>query len=296
MSLVLYEGDVDSTESEIKFDKESALKAHFREKKLKKALRKARKSLARTKAKIHAMLKAFDEHCGDRRVTRDELEKENIEVAAELQKLSEEEGPAPDLEPEIEKEEDDSPFCNFDEDIEDSGNLLDDSPYEQKIKRMYRKIASKWGPGRAVTQEEVDWFIAATAAYRAREMQGVQRIYNILVWGKEACEYSELTHIIAQLEEEIAGIEELKERMLGNWQEIYAFYYNRTCVGRGREFALQVAFNVNENRIELLSKLIHINRKRIKELLAQRRAREKGVEDDDPFADVPPSLGFWKFS
>jgi chemotaxis protein histidine kinase CheA len=293
MSIVLYEGVVDADGSNL-HTKESALKAYFRLKKLRKAKKKAEKSLERTVLKIRHMTATFDEFCGDLKDQFDALNAENTALKEELARLELEEGVVrPDIAPTPEDDgewEDDDQLDSIEEAVEE----MEESDDEKRIKRMYRKIARRWGPGRAITNEEVEWFIDATVAYKRRDIAGVQRIYDILIHGREACEYNETLREIAKLEREIEETEETKINVLAPHREVYMLFYKNA---RGRDVACRSAFSVVKNKVEMLGVITANNKRRIEELLKKRKAREKCINEEevDPFEDVAPSLGFWSF-
>ena len=87
-------------------------------------------------------------------------------------------------------------------------------------------------------------------------------------------------------------IEQSKAIMLQPHVEIYRVFYRDAA---GRELAQRAAKQVLEKKVSILRGMIDSDKRRISELLAYRRAREKTVVEDDPFDDVAPALGFWRF-
>lgn len=291
--LVLYEGVVDKDVPDLQHTEESRLKAYFRRKKLRKALKKAEKSFIRTENKIRRMIQTFDEFCPELKDTFDELNKEREAIKKELKRIEIEEGISPqEFEPCTAEEEEDLSREYDEEYLPDPLLEEEEAAKEKLIKRLYRKIAGKWGPGRASTEEEVSWFIEATNAYKRRDLEGVRFVYDILIYGKENCEYTEAVREIKNLEKDLDELELRKTTMLYPHLEIYRLFYRDAA---GREMAQRAAKQVVEKKVCVLESIIASDKRRISELLARRKAREKTIVEDDPFDSVAPTVGFWQF-
>lgn len=284
-------------------DSESALKARFRIKKLKKLLRKKQKSFQRTKNKLQSMQKEFNKHNKEELERLLALEEQISVLCAHLKLLEIEEGDANDVDREIkikELEEELASFFAGEQNSEDGEGESDPSEEDDELsqqireaKSLYRKIAGAWGPGRAENRQQVDWFIEATIAYKARDIATLQHLCKILKFGIEAVLASDLLYEIEKLELEIKELDEQNEEDHADLLRVYRIYINGNY---GHMKALQASRRVIENKIRTAEYRAATLDSQIAELLRMRRAREKTIEDpDDPFASVEPAIGFWKF-